>query len=243
MNLIVNRSGNTPMVTFFEQMLKNSPPTDTHLFLGYGYVYHDPRLGKLIVDWMMKDEKRVVIFVVGIHGRHKLDEYEKERMKRDDEPSVAESNSLQVVDAVIKYARQFSFSSIEDVYRLKTAAVYRFHAKICALMQLSGGPNDFDDLYDFEKVDPSGIGPLKAVELIMGSTNFTGAGMDENLELDMHVPRGSVTPSMACQVNNLISVAANSLKKNALSKTVTEQIEEGIKDMFYKRLREPNKTL
>jgi hypothetical protein len=233
MNLIVSRSKNPSMLSAFEQMLDNSPLTDTHLLLGYGYLYYDEILAKIIARWMSKDFRRTVIFIVGIHGRHKLTDYEKGRMKRSDEPSLEESNKSQVVDALVRYAKDFSFSKPEDLIRIKTAAVYQFHAKICALMTLSEPKLGYDDLYEMVNVDPEGDGPFEPVELIMGSTNFSEAGMYENIELDMHVPRDAVTSQMTSQINNLLSVTAERLRVNGLSKKVTEEVEQRIVNQIY----------
>lgn len=233
MNLIVNKSQNTSMVEVLEQMLQNSPATDTHLLLGYGYLYYDDKLAKMLADWMQKDSRRVVIFIVGIHNRHKLTDYEKERMKRDDEPSLQESNKQQVVDALVRFAKKLPLSTADDLDRVKAAAVYRFHAKICALMTLSDPETGYDDLYEVVKVDPEGDGPFEPLEFIMGSTNFTEAGMLDNIELDMHVPRNAVTGAMRSQINNLVSVVAKTLGNNKLSKKVTEEINQKITDLLY----------
>ena len=109
MNLIVNKSQNPSTAHILAHMLRNSPPTDTHLLLGYGYFYYDDELAQMIVDWMRKDSERVVIFIAGIHGRHKLSAYEIERMKRGDMPSLEESNQKQVVDALLRYSQKFPF--------------------------------------------------------------------------------------------------------------------------------------
>ena len=235
MNLIVNKSENAPTAQVLAHMLQNSPPTDTHLLLAYGYFYYDDDLAQMIVDWMQKSSERVVIFIAGIHGRHELSAYETARMKRSDEPSLKESTTQQVVNALVRYAKRFPFSTADDLDRWKAAAIYRFHAKICALMSLSNPALGYDDLYEVADVDPDGDGPFHVTEFIMGSTNFTDAGMSENIELDMHVPRNAVTAPMVEQINNLVSVAAKALAANKLSDQVTREIGKQITELPYRK--------
>lgn len=235
MNLIVNQSENASTAQVLAHMLQNSPPTDTHLLLAYGYFYYDDDLAQMIVDWMQKSSERVVIFIAGIHGRHTLSAYETVRMKRSDEPSLEESTAQQVVNALVRYAKRFPFSTADDLNRWKAAAIYRFHAKICALMSLSNPALGYDDLYEVADVDPDGDGPFEVAEFIMGSTNFTDAGMSGNFELDMHVPRGAVTAPMTEQINNLLSVAAKALAANKLSDQVTRAIGDQIIELPYRK--------
>lgn len=235
MNLIVNKSQISSTAEIFAQMLQESSSTDTHLLLAYGYMDFDKDLAKAVIDWMQKDSKRSVIFIVGIHGRHSLTSYESERMKRTDVPSFEESNQAKVIGTVMAYARKFSFDVIEDLDRWKVAAIYGFHAKISALMEMRDSDTLYDDLYEVIDVDPQGEGPFLPVEFIMGSTNFTGAGMAENIELDMHMRRSEVNLDMIAQINNLISVAAKKLKADDLSQKVTEKISEELTDLFYKK--------
>ena len=102
-------------------------------------------------------------------------------------------------------------------------------------MSLSNPELGYDDLYEVANIDSDEDGPFDVAEFIMGSTNFTDAGMSENIELDMHVPRDAVTAPMVEQINRLLTVAAKTLATNKLSKQVTQDIGDRIVELPYRK--------
>lgn len=182
----VTFSGNGGLPKTFDiirSMLSQSPQSDKHLLLAYGYASPPKGIRDAVSMWLNVDEERKITFIVGLLPERKVEkQLGSIEGKKTYEPYLEERIDI---SALLRTTKFFFGGIISDLYtldedRINVYGVTGYHGKACVLLSSMTGRMTSSNQFHW---DPS--------EAVIGSSNLTENALFNNFELDIHLHRGS----------------------------------------------------
>ena len=168
---LINDGGVRQTAPVLTSMLNES--SDDALLLAHGYVDSQTLEQLNLPRWLSRSKKRRLILLVGLHDKGGV--------------GYASTNP-KLVEAAVRYLCRNWELPDRAADRVLIYAVEHFHAKFAAVGRFIDDP----EMASTFTMDPQRSLLFSPREVVFGSSNLTQAALHgRNIELDVHIPRGS----------------------------------------------------